>query len=43
MAKRKVYALSKGIVLDCEGIYKDLMNAKYIKQGYRIRIIHLLV
>lgn len=31
MAKRKVYALSKGIVLDCEGIYKDLMSAKYIK------------
>lgn len=31
MAKRKVYALSKGIVLDCEGIYKDLMNVKYIK------------
>ena len=31
MAKRKIYALSKGIVLDCEGIYKDLMNAKYIK------------
>ena len=31
MAKRKAYALSKGIVLDCEGIYKDLMNAKYIK------------
>ena len=31
MAKRKVYALSKGIVLDCEGIYKDLMNVEYIK------------
>lgn len=31
MAKRKVYALSKGIVIDCEGIYKDLMNVKYIK------------
>lgn len=31
MAKRKVYALSKGIVLDCEEIYKDLMNVKYIK------------
>ena len=31
MAKRKVYALSKGIVIDCEEIYKDLMNAKYIK------------
>ena len=33
MAKRKVYALSKGIVLDCEEIYKDLMNVKYIKSA----------
>lgn len=33
MAKRKVYALSKGIVIDCEGIYKDLMNVKYIKNA----------
>ena len=33
MAKRKVYALSEGIVIDCEGIYKDLMNVKYIKSA----------
>ena len=33
MAKRKVYALSKGIVIDCEGIYKDLMNVEYIKSA----------
>ena len=33
MAKRKVYALSKVIVIDCEGIYKDLMNLEYIKSA----------
>ena len=33
MAKRKVYALERGIVIDCERIYKDLMNVKYIKSA----------